>query len=117
MIYFIKKMIFCQINSTVMLSAKACGLKSVYLIGFRSSSVPDPREDRRRYLQYENEVVDGFASLVKTVVCRSLVVLVEFDVLDHIGVLKNSQKNFLGDLRRTEQINLWRDRKTKNNEL
>jgi len=47
------------------------------------------------YLKYEDEVVHGFATQVKIVMWRFLFVLVELDLLDHIRVFKDTQKDFL----------------------
>lgn len=73
----------------------------VYLIGFKSLPSHDPAKHQVigvslcRYLQYEDEVVHGFAAQVKVVVRRFLVVLIEFDILDHVRVFKDTQKDFL----------------------
>lgn len=67
------------------------------------------------YLQDEDEVVDGFALLVDVVMERPLVVFVELDLLDHIGVAQDSQQHFVRDLILEEHADLCRT--TKNRSL
>lgn len=45
------------------------------------------------YLQDEDEVVDGFAPLVDVVVGGALVVFIELDLMDDVGVAKDSQQH------------------------
>lgn len=58
------------------------------------------------YLQDEHKVVDCFAPLVDVVVAGALVVLVELDLLDDVGVAKDPQQHLFGDLSRVEQGHL-----------
>lgn len=58
------------------------------------------------YLQDEDEVVDGFAPLVDVVVGGALVVFTELDLMDDVGVAKDSQQHLVWDLRRAEQAHL-----------
>lgn len=70
-----------------------------------------PHSDRRKnacaYLQNEDEVVDGFSALVKVVLRRAFVALVEFELLDDVGVSEDPQQDFLCDLEWAEQTDLW----------
>lgn len=59
------------------------------------------------YLQNEDEVVDGFSALVNVVLWRAFVALVEFEVLDDVGVSEDPQQDFLCDLEWAEQADLW----------
>lgn len=59
------------------------------------------------YLQNENEVVDRFAPQVEEVLRRPLVVFIELDLLDDVGVFEDPEQDFLRDLERTEQADLW----------
>lgn len=45
------------------------------------------------YLQDEDEVVDGLAPLVDVVVAGALVVFIELDLVDDVGVAKDSQQH------------------------
>lgn len=58
------------------------------------------------YLQNEDEVVDGFSALVKVVLRRALVALVESELLDDVGVPEDPQQDFLCDLEWAEQADL-----------
>lgn len=59
------------------------------------------------YLQNEDEVVDGFSALVKVVLWRAFVALIEFEFLDDVGVSQDPQQDFLCDLEWAEQTDLW----------
>lgn len=59
------------------------------------------------HLQDEDEVVDAFPALVKVVLRRALVVVVEFEFLDDVRVSEDPQQDFLCDLERAEQADLW----------
>lgn len=59
------------------------------------------------YLQDEDEAVDGLSALVKVVLRRAFVALVELEFLDDVGVPEDPQQDFLCDLEWAEQTDLW----------
>lgn len=59
------------------------------------------------HLQNEDEEVDAFPVLVKVVLRRAFVVVVELEFLDDVGVSEDPQQDFLCDLERAEQADLW----------
>lgn len=59
------------------------------------------------YLQNEDEVVDGFSALVKVVLWRAFLALVESELLDDVGVSEDPQQDFLCDLEWAEETDLW----------
>lgn len=59
------------------------------------------------YLQNEDEVVNGFSPLVKVVLRRAFIALIEFEFLDDVRVSEDPQQDLLCDLERAEQTDLW----------
>lgn len=48
--------------------------------------------------------------MVQEVLRRALVVLVELELLDDVGVFEDPQQDLLRDLERAEQAHLWKRR-------
>lgn len=59
------------------------------------------------YLQYEDEVVDRFPSLVQEVMRRVLVAVVELELLDDVRVSEDPQQDLLRDQEGAEEAHLW----------
>lgn len=57
-------------------------------------------------LQDEDEEVNGLPAQVQKVQRRTLVILVELDLLDDVWMLEDPQKNLVRDLERAEEVHL-----------
>lgn len=64
---------------------------------------------RRAYLQDEDKVVDGFASLVQEVLQGALVTFIKLEFQDDVWVSEDPQQHLLCDLEWAEEAHLWRE--------